>query len=179
MNELAFPTAGAEQLRIDLFQRRRKNRLHDLMADLADRLRRRPSIQFRGAAIPVGDDVVHAAHEDRVVRQVEESGLVAEPHFRRSALQDQNRRHPDRRGADQGVHDALGFLAVALQQDVAHQGQSRAAHGDEHDAEGAAEAGRHQHDGHVEARDRGFDRRKNVGDQDSERECGGRDRQER
>ena len=37
-----------------------------------------PSIQLLSAKIPVGDDVVHVTHEDRVVRKIEKAGLLAQ-----------------------------------------------------------------------------------------------------
>ncbi len=108
MDEFAFPTAGAEQLGVDLLDRRGKDCLRQLVTDLADRLLRRPSVQFLGAAIPVGDDVVHAVHENRIVREIEEAGLVAQPRLRRLALHGEIGRNRDRRDAGEQVHDALG-----------------------------------------------------------------------
>src|SRR6266508_244274 len=70
--ELSFPAARPEQLRIDLFERRGKDRLHELVRDLADRLLTLPSVEFLRATVPEGNDVIHVAHEDRIVREVEE-----------------------------------------------------------------------------------------------------------
>jgi hypothetical protein len=45
---------------------------------IAERLLPWPTVELLGAAIPVGNRVVHVAHEDRVVRKVEEAGLLAQ-----------------------------------------------------------------------------------------------------
>jgi len=37
-----------------------------------------PPVQLLGAVIPIGDDVLHVADENRVVRQIEEAGLLAQ-----------------------------------------------------------------------------------------------------
>jgi hypothetical protein len=64
VHKLAFPAAGAQQLRVDLINRRRENRLQEVVGDLAERLFLFPSIQFLGATIPVSDYIVHVAHKD-------------------------------------------------------------------------------------------------------------------
>ena len=46
------------------------------MAGLPDRFLRSPSIELLRSAIPIGDDLVHIANEDRVMRLVEEAGLL-------------------------------------------------------------------------------------------------------
>src|SRR5919106_1325558 len=50
-------------------QRRGEDRLCEPVRDLADRLLSGPSVQYFGAAIPVGDHVAHVAHEDGIVRE--------------------------------------------------------------------------------------------------------------
>ena len=67
------------------------------MSNLADSFASFPSVQLLSAAIPVGDDVVHVAHEDGVVGEVEEFGLLAQHHFSRLALHGEERRKADRR----------------------------------------------------------------------------------
>src|SRR5262245_66123414 len=62
--ELSLPAVRSKQLFINLLERCGEDRLQELVRDLADRLLSGPSVQFLGAAIPVGDDVVHVAHED-------------------------------------------------------------------------------------------------------------------
>lgn len=46
----------------------------------------RPSVQYPGSAIPVGDDVVHVSDEDGVVCEIEEIGLLAQRLLRPQAL---------------------------------------------------------------------------------------------
>src|SRR6266508_912274 len=79
--ELSFPAARPEQLRIDLFEPCGKDRLRELVSDLADSLLTLPSVEFFRATVPEGDDVIHVAHEDRVVREVEEFGALAQRLF--------------------------------------------------------------------------------------------------
>ena len=76
MCELSLPAARAEQLLIDFFKRCGKNRLHELVGDLADGLLPVPSVSFLGAAIPVRDDIAHITDENRVVREIEQVGLL-------------------------------------------------------------------------------------------------------
>src|SRR5262249_61853726 len=64
--------------RIYLFKGYWEDRLHELVKDLADCLLASPSIPLLGTAIPIGDDVIHVSHEDRVVREVEEASLLAQ-----------------------------------------------------------------------------------------------------
>ena len=52
------------------------------MRDLANRLLCRPPVQLFGAAVPVGDDVMHVTHENGVVREIEEVGLLPQLLFR-------------------------------------------------------------------------------------------------
>src|SRR5262249_20159430 len=84
MYKLSLPAARSKQLLINLFEPFGEDRLQELVSDLADRLLSVPSVQFLGAAIPVGDHVVHIAHEDRIVREVKEASLLAQ-HFKRLA----------------------------------------------------------------------------------------------
>src|ERR1700730_7204488 len=86
MYELSFPAPGAEQLLIDFYQWRGKDRLCELMRDFVHGLLSGPSIKLFGTAIPIGDDVEHIAHEDRVVCEVEEAGLLAQERFGALAL---------------------------------------------------------------------------------------------
>ena len=46
---------------------------------LPDRLRGGPGIELLGAAVPVADAVLHVLDEDRLVGQVQERGLLAQP----------------------------------------------------------------------------------------------------
>lgn len=86
---------GTEQLRIYLFKGCWKGRLHELVRDFAD-----PSLQLCGAAIPISDDVVHVAHEDRVVREVEEASLLAQGFERLAPFGHQASN--DQRGSQEG-----------------------------------------------------------------------------
>ena len=80
VHELTLPAAGAQQLRVDFIKRRRENRLQQLVSiHLADHFRCRPPVEFLGAAVPVGDDILHVTHENAVVREIEEVGLL--PYF--------------------------------------------------------------------------------------------------
>ena len=74
--QLAFPAARPEQLGPDLLGRDREHRPQELVRALADRLLGRVAEQLLGALVPVGDHVVHVAHEDGVVREIEQAGLL-------------------------------------------------------------------------------------------------------
>ena len=79
VDDLPVPAAGPDNLREDFLEGLRKVRLQQLVRDLAERLVCAPAVQLLGAAVPIGDDVVHVAHQDRVVRKVKKAGL---PHQR-------------------------------------------------------------------------------------------------
>src|SRR5260370_17294804 len=42
----------------------------------ADRFLRRPAIQLLRSSVPVSDDVAHIAHENGVVREIQQAGLL-------------------------------------------------------------------------------------------------------
>ena len=61
------------------------------MGDLSERFLTSPAISFLGAAVPEGDHVVHVAHEDCVVSEIEKVGAFAQrfvclPKFFRAVL---------------------------------------------------------------------------------------------
>src|SRR5262245_65861673 len=76
MDKLSLPAARAEQLCIDLCERRAEDGPEQVMRDLPDSLRLLPTVSLRGAAVPVGDHVAHVTHEDRVVREVKQVGSL-------------------------------------------------------------------------------------------------------
>ena len=41
-----------------------------------DRIRRRPPVQFLSAVIPIGNDVAHITDKNRVVHEIEQTGLL-------------------------------------------------------------------------------------------------------
>src|SRR2546428_497290 len=77
VNEFALPAPRANQLSRDVFQRCGEDRLVQLVRIPPDGLVPRPPIQFLRAPVPVGDHIVHIAHEDRVVRQIEQRRLLS------------------------------------------------------------------------------------------------------
>src|ERR1700738_2701189 len=62
MNEISFPASGANELRLDLFQGRRKHGFQQLMKNLADRFIDTPSEELLSGAVPIDVDVVHIAY---------------------------------------------------------------------------------------------------------------------
>src|SRR5262249_25994566 len=74
--ELAFPAAGTQQLRANLIERHRKDRLQEVVSMLAERFLWPQAVQLLGSAIPVGDDVAHVTDEDGVMREIQEAGLL-------------------------------------------------------------------------------------------------------
>ncbi len=56
--------------------RRRKDLPQQLMSNLADGFLCPPPVELLGATVPICDDVVHATHENAVVREIEEARLL-------------------------------------------------------------------------------------------------------
>src|ERR1035438_2015819 len=75
--ELAFPPAGAQQLRANFIHRYRELGLQELVTVLSDCLLCRPSVQFLSPSIPIRDDVVDIADENGVMREIEQVGLLS------------------------------------------------------------------------------------------------------
>src|SRR4051794_33828905 len=76
MDQFSFPPASLKQFGIYFLEWRAEHFLHELVRDTADCFYARPAVSFFGAAIPIGDYVVHIADEDRLVREVKETGLL-------------------------------------------------------------------------------------------------------
>src|SRR5205823_5422275 len=70
VDQFPLPATRAIEIRVDLFQRCREDRLRKVMRNPPDRFVLCPSVEFLGAVIPEGDDVVVVAHEDSVVCEV-------------------------------------------------------------------------------------------------------------
>src|SRR4029077_14326491 len=92
---------GAEQFRIDLFKGCWEYRVQQLVSsNLADHFLCRPPVELLRAAIPVRDDIVHITDENGVVREVEETSLLAQD-FERLAPFDHQTGN-DQRGSQEG-----------------------------------------------------------------------------
>src|SRR5262249_34243818 len=76
VDQLAVPTPGSKQLVPDLLERKGKYGVQELVCDSSDRILHRPAVQLLGSAIPVSDSIVHVAHENRVVREIQQAGLL-------------------------------------------------------------------------------------------------------
>ena len=57
------------------------------MGDFADRLVPAPAIELLGTAIPVSDDVIHVADENRVVGKIEQPSPFTQRHVGRLIFQ--------------------------------------------------------------------------------------------
>src|SRR5262249_7444845 len=75
--EFAVPAPGAQQLSVNLLNRRRIDRLQKLVSALTDRFLRRPAIQFLSSLIPVSDEVAHIADENGIVCEIQQAGLLS------------------------------------------------------------------------------------------------------
>src|ERR1700730_17415027 len=75
--EFAIPTSGAQQLRVNLVNRRREDRLQKLVSALADRFLRRPAVQLLSSSIPVSNDVTHITDVNGVVGEIQQAGLLS------------------------------------------------------------------------------------------------------
>src|SRR5208282_5101457 len=74
--EFAVPTPRAQKLRPNLLNRRREDRLQELVSRLADRFLRRPAVHLLSAPIPISNDVAHVSDENRVVCEIQQAGLL-------------------------------------------------------------------------------------------------------
>src|SRR3984885_15260388 len=74
--EFAFPSACPEQTGRDVAERRRKNRPQQIVRARSDRFLRRPPVQLLSAAISVCNDVAHVTDKNRVMREIEQAGLL-------------------------------------------------------------------------------------------------------
>ena len=115
------------------------------MGGLPDRFLRPPSIELLRSAIPVGDDLVHIANEDRVMRLVEEAGLLSQRRPGPLGLHGEKGCQGDRRETNQRVGD-FGSWVGRRRKCVAHHRQTYTSGCDERDAARAQEASRHQDD---------------------------------
>ncbi len=119
VDEFPVPAACTGQLGRDLFERPGEDRPHELVRDLADSFVLFPPVQLLSAAVPKGDNVVHVAHEDRIVGEIEQSGLLAQHHFSRSALHSEDSRNADRRKAKKTVRKGDVGRCIVLRQQIA------------------------------------------------------------
>ena len=99
VEELTFPAAIPQQVRLDPLDRRRKDGLRQVVRDFADRLRCLPPVELLGGPVPVGDDVGHVAHEHGIVREVEQARPLLQRGFGVFAVRDVDHDPPQLRGA--------------------------------------------------------------------------------
>src|ERR1700733_4187855 len=74
--KFALPSACPEKIGRDVVERRRKNRPQEIVRAHSDRFLRRPPVQLLSAAIPVCNDVAHVTDKNRVMREIEQAGLL-------------------------------------------------------------------------------------------------------
>src|SRR6185369_4311551 len=74
--EFALPTVAFQKRSEDLFQRIRENGFQEFIGFSTDRVLSRPSVEVFGPLVPVRNDETHVAGEDRVVRQVQQTGSL-------------------------------------------------------------------------------------------------------
>src|SRR5262249_27418146 len=118
--ELTFPAVSAQQLRVNLINRYRKDGLQELVRTLADRFLCRPSVQLFSPPIPVGDDVAHITDENGVMCEIEQASLLgACRHFRLELVADlpklllhsaSNGAEPGNNYSEYSVNDKVGDI---------------------------------------------------------------------
>ena len=86
VNQFSFPAASLKQFGVYFLERLRESCLRELVRDATESFRPRPAVAFFRTAIPVGDDVVHVANEDGIMRQIEKTGMLAQSVFGSLAL---------------------------------------------------------------------------------------------
>src|ERR1700760_1791904 len=77
MYELTFPASGTQDLSLDLFERRRKDGLEQIIGNFPERLLRRPTVQFLGGTVPIPEYALHIPNQDAVMREVQQVRLLA------------------------------------------------------------------------------------------------------
>ena len=86
-------------------ERRGEHRVQQLGGLAPDRLLRPPAVELGRRAVPVGDDVVVVAHEDRVVREVEQAGMLAQRLDGALMARGKSAGDGDRRQADEAAQE--------------------------------------------------------------------------
>jgi hypothetical protein len=147
------------------------NTVRQLMRDLADRLVRPPSIELLSAAVPVGDDIVRIANENRIVREVEEASLIAQQHVSGLVLHGEESRGSDRREAHQAP-DKSRVCGEAMRQQIAHHRQCHASQSYEQNSPPLQKVGGHQHNNDVENGNSNIERRHRVDNENRDCQCG-------
>ena len=170
--------ADGAQFSLDQVERRGKARRQKVERNPADGSFRRPAVQFRRAAVPISNDVVHVANEDRVLRQVEKSGLLAKARIRRLVLQDEIRSQPDHSGPDRQTHQGLACRPDRRRDEVAQSKEGEAPDSDQRKVPATAKARGHEHDHDVKQREREIGWVEGVNDKGPDGQGGGRNGKE-
>jgi hypothetical protein len=175
MLELAFPPACPQQFQANLVKRGWENGPQELMRRLPNRFLRPPSVSLLRSAIPVGDHVVHIANEYRVMRLVEEAGLLLQCLRGLLGLHGENGCQKDRSKTDKRVDNPFEWPTGRRREQITHHRQAQTAGCDQHDAPRAQKASRHQDNHDVQNRVRYVDISHRVSNKDGNRDDGGRD----
>ena len=123
VDKLALPATGTEEFGADVGDRCGKDRAQQRGRLLSDRLRARPAIKLLGTFAPVADGIGVVAHEDGVVRQVQQVRLVLERECRLAVLQREKGGDENGSEADQATHHGAGVEIVAVHDEEAEQGE--------------------------------------------------------
>lgn len=126
-----------------------------------------PAIERLGAAIPIGDGIRRIAHEDGVVREVEQRRLF--PQGTRGILvaQAQQGRDHDGDDADRAAHGGGESVIIRVHDREAQHREADAAARDKQKSRPFEEARREENHERVEHRDGHIQRRERVDEEDA------------
>jgi hypothetical protein len=172
MRELDLEPIGLDQRRLEILVPGRKHRAQEVVRDPADRFLPGPAVEKLRATVPIGDDIVHIAHEHRVMGEIEKARLLAQ-HFRRGlALQGEEGCERDREDADEAPDEGWPMGEAMLEQE-AQCGDGDARPRDEQQPATLHEAASHQHHDCIENRDGKPQWRERIDDEDRDRKGDG------
>jgi len=176
-DEFALPAPVGADLADEARPRLGEFRRKKLVGVPSHRLLGWPAIEIRGAVAPIGDAIVRAAHEDRLMREIEQGGLLRQRLRILLAADEQERGGHDGEQRDRAAHDRIAWPFVGMGDDEARQGQDDA---EDRDANQPPDAQRRRDEEqcqHVEHRDGAADRRQRVDgehhrdEQETEKRC--------
>ena len=119
VDQLALPAVVLVQLIENALQAGRQGRFQQIRHAPTDRFFGFPAIELLGTEIPVGDETAHVAHDDRVMRQVEQRGLIGKVLCRLLVLHGEKCRDADRTQADEGADQRSAVPGSAVNDGVA------------------------------------------------------------
>ncbi len=167
--ERAVPAAGRQELGLDGVAAIGVARVQQVVGDASDRCARRPPIGLFGGPVPESDDALLVAHEDHVVRQVEQPGLRGQLAGGALVLQRQQRGDADGRQADQRAGGGRAHVIQPVRIQVRRDREHDAGGGCDDDVRAPRGPRRQQHDHHIQHRHGAVETGEGVHHEDGQR----------